>query len=80
MERKSSKLQQHQSQELETQRQIQAKPAAKAFDTVEEVLRYDAVHTPPPEQLQQRLAKSIEREAGPFQPWWRRWLGKKEPR
>lgn len=78
MERKISKLEQRQQAELEAHQQTEPTPAGKAFESVDELLRYDAAQTQPPAQLRERLAKSIEHTPPPARSWWRRWLGTKE--
>jgi hypothetical protein len=73
MERKT-KLQQQQSQELEAHQQT--RPAAgTSFESVDEMLRYDAAQTSPPARVEERLAKSVETLPPPARSWWRRWLG-----
>jgi hypothetical protein len=78
MERKTSKLEQHQQPELEAQQQTQSAPPGKAFENVDELLRYDAAQTEPPVELKDRLARSVESTPPAALPWWRRWLGTKE--
>jgi len=47
------------------------------FATPEEMLRHDAVHTPVPPAIGQRLRESLRENPPPgAQGWWRRWLGK----
>jgi len=47
------------------------------FATPEEMLRHDALHTPVPPAIGQRLRESLRGEPPPGAPgWWRRWLGK----
>jgi hypothetical protein len=78
MERKTSKLEQHQQPELEARRDTQSTPPGKAFENVDELLRYDAAQTNPPVELEDRLARSVENTPLTARPWWRRWLGAKE--
>lgn len=54
------------------------KQTAREFATPEELLRHDAIHTPVPPAIAERLRKSIEQEparSARAQPWWRRLLG-----
>ncbi len=44
-----------------------------AFDSPESMIRYDTRHTPLPEQIRDRVWRSIEAEPAPT-PWWKRWL------
>jgi hypothetical protein len=66
---------QQESRLVGTEQQTQQTPA-REFATPEEMLRYDAAHTPVPPGVAQRL-----REAGgqpptaPYRPWWRRLFG-----
>ena len=78
MERKSSKLEQHQHPELEAQLHSQTAPAGTAFESVDELLRHDAAQTALPPQLETRLAQSIENTPPPARSWWQRWLGKND--
>jgi len=62
-----------------TEQQLQAgteqqtrNSSAMEFATAEEMLRYDATHTPVPERIVQRLQKSAEGIPPPRRPWWRR--------
>jgi hypothetical protein len=79
MERKSSKLEQHQRPELEAQLHTHTAPAGTAFESVDELLRHDAAQTALPPQLEQRLAQSVENITPTRPAWWQRWLGKREP-
>jgi len=74
MERKTSKLEQRQEAELEAHQHSQSAPAGQVFESVDELLRYDAAQTQPPAQLRERLAKSIEDTPPPARSWWRRLL------
>ncbi len=49
----------------------------RAFDTPEEVLRYDASQVTPPPALETRLKESVAREAPPKLGWWRRLFGRR---
>ena len=75
MDRKTSKLEQEQRSELESQQQTQPSPLGKVFETVEELLRHDANQTHPPDQLRERLAESIKDAPPQVRSWWRRLFG-----
>ncbi len=46
--------------------------AAREFASVDEMLRHDALHTPVPPAVADRLQESVEREDLCPAPWWRR--------
>lgn len=75
--KQQTKLSQEQQQQA-TEHQTQ-QPAAKEFATAEELLRYDAAHTPVPPVIAQRLQKSADALPGPKTAWWKRWLGGTRP-
>ncbi len=53
-----------------------SKEAVRDFATPEEMLRHDALHTPVPPKLAERLRDSIGSvPAAPRQSWWRKLLG-----
>ena len=62
--------QQEQTAQLHSQ-----KTAAQHFDSVEELLRYDAAQTPVPPEIAQRLRQSLEQSPPPRRSWWRKLLG-----
>lgn len=68
-----SRLQQKQQTE-ETHQQIQKQEDIKEFDSVEELLRYDAEQTTPPPAIAERLKDSLTREPVKPRPWWRRFF------
>jgi hypothetical protein len=74
MERKTSKLQQHESAELEAQSHASATPAGSVFENVDELIRHDAAQTSPPPHLEERLAISVEDIPPAPRSWWQRWL------
>jgi hypothetical protein len=78
MDRKTSKLEQQERAELEAQLHTQPALAGKVFENVDELLRHDAAQTPPPPQLEERLAQSVANTPPPARSWWQRWIGKKE--
>jgi hypothetical protein len=67
---KLSEEQQQQATEHQTQQ-----PAGREFATAEELLRYDAAHTPVPPAIAQRLKKSTGALPQPKAAWWKRLLG-----
>jgi hypothetical protein len=71
---KLSEEQQQQATEHQTQQ-----PAAREFATAEELLRYDAAHTPVPPAIAQRLKKSTGELPGPKTAWWKRLFGGTNP-
>lgn len=60
-------------QQLETAH-TEARQQPLEFATPEELLRHDAVHTPVPPKVAERLQESISELPAP-KPWWRRILG-----
>jgi hypothetical protein len=66
------------SRQVGTEQQTQS-PAAREFASADELLRYDAAHTPVPPAIAQRLQKSAGGLPGPKASWWKRWLGGTEP-
>lgn len=72
--KQQTKLSQEQQQQA-TEHQTQ-QPAAKEFATAEELLRYDAEHTPVPPAIAHRLKKSTGALPHPKAAWWRNLLGK----
>ena len=61
------------SQELQQQQTAQS--GAREFAGVEELLRYDANHTPVPPGIGRRLEESAAQVPPPARSWWRRLLG-----
>ena len=49
--------------------------SAREFATAEEMLRHDALQTPVPPAIAQRLEESIGQAAPPGRPWWKRLFG-----
>ena len=72
-----TKLSQEQQQQAAAHQTQQ--PAAREFATTEELLRYDAAHTPVPPGIVQRLQKSTGDLPGPKASWWKRWFGGTQP-
>ena len=72
-----SKLTQQQQSTNEIQQQTEQQAAGKDFDSVEEMLRFDSSQNPVPDQIEDRLQESVDREGiKPSQSWWKRLLGK----
>ena len=46
------------------------------FQSVEELLRHDALHTPVPPSSERRIQESIGEDYSPRRPWWKRLLGR----
>lgn len=64
-----------QEQRLEETHEHGQELQGKTFDSVEEMLRYDASQTPPPPSLGGRLAASLAAQPPP-RSWWKRFLPK----
>jgi hypothetical protein len=69
---------QHRQAEEQTaeQQQTTGQQAGLAFDSVEELLRYDNLQTVPPPSIAERLKVSLEQEPKPKRIWWHRLFGK----
>jgi hypothetical protein len=72
--KQQTKLSQEQQQQA-TEHQTQ-QPATREFANAEELLRYDAAHTPVPPAIAQRLKKSTGELPRPKAAWWRNLLGR----
>ena len=60
-------------EQLQTNAEQQSRNSSTLeFATAEEMLRYDAAHTPVPDRLVQRLQKSAADIPPPARSWWRR--------
>ena len=69
--RQQAEEEQHALNEQQSQTQ-----AAHEFATVEDLLRHDALQTPVPPAIAQRLAESVSQlPPRPARAWWRRLLG-----
>ena len=64
-----------QEQERQVAAQETQQQAAREFATPEEMLRHDALHTPVPPAVAQRLQQSLTQIPAPSRAWWRRWFG-----
>ena len=65
---------QQQSQQVGTVQQTQPS-GAREFANADEMLRYDAAHTPVPPDIAQRLQKSTGDLPRPKTAWWKRLFG-----
>lgn len=72
--KQQSQFRSHEQQQAAQQRQEQTAPLE--FGTAEELLRHDALHTPVPPAVAQRLQDSLAHLPGPRLSWWRRLLGR----
>ena len=77
MDRRKKLLSQSKSQEVqETLGQQQSTETnAREFASAEEMLRHDAIHTPVPPAIAERLEQSLAQLPRPPRSWWRRILG-----
>jgi hypothetical protein len=69
-----SKLRQQQDQTEQSSalRLPQEKQTAQEFTSAEEIIRFDAEQTLPPERIADRLKESIAHEPAPAKSWWQR--------
>lgn len=71
--KRQSKLTQQEQEQLAAQQQ---QSAAQEFESVEEMIRHDALDTPVPPRIAERLDESISQlPPPPAKAWWRRLLG-----
>ncbi len=74
--KRQSKLTSQEQEQLAAQQQQQQAAAPKEFNSVEEMLRHDALHTPVPPTIAHRLEHSISKLPPPSsRAWWRRFFG-----
>jgi hypothetical protein len=66
------RLQHRQAEEQTAEQQTTGQQAGLAFDSVEELLRYDNLQTVPPPSIAERLKVSLEEEPKPKRSWWQR--------
>ncbi len=71
---KLTSQQQAEEQQLAANQQHTQPAAAREFNSVEEMLRHDALHTPVPPNVAARLQRSIG-PAAASPAWWRRFFG-----
>jgi hypothetical protein len=75
MKRETKLTQQEQEQLAAAQKQTPAS-GAQEFNSVEEMLRHDALHTPMPPAIAHRLEESARQlPPPPSRAWWRRFFG-----
>ncbi len=70
--RKLSTRQQTESESQLTAAEQTQTETGREFGTVDEMLRHDALHTPVPPAVEDRLQQSVDREGLRPAPWWRR--------
>jgi hypothetical protein len=73
-----TKLSQEQQQQHAAEHQTQQQ-AVREFASAEELLRYDAAHTPVPPAIAQRLQKSTGELPQPKLVWWKHLFGGTNP-
>lgn len=71
------KLSSRQQSAEELLQQQAGRQTAREFNSAEEMLRHDALHTPVPPSIARRLAQSLKALDKPpgGRPWWKRLLG-----
>lgn len=69
------RLHQDQQEQSASAAQHQAQSAEQQFDSVEQLLRHDALHTPVPPNIVRRLRESLAGASAPSKAWWRRFFG-----
>ncbi len=62
-------------QEQSTAGQQHQQAVERQFESVEQLLRHDALHTPVPPQIAVRLRDSLAGSSAPSKAWWRRFFG-----
>ncbi len=75
MEPDSHKIRMSQEQQTRQEEAALQKSSGLEFQTADEVIRYDAAQTPPPQRIERRVRDSVNREEAERLPWWRRWFG-----
>jgi len=66
---------QHEAEQAHTTSQSQSQSHTETeFKEVEDLLRHDALHTPVPPSIAQRLEESLQQNPPPKLPWWRRFF------
>ncbi len=65
----------NEEQQFENTLKASASNSERKFDSVEDLLRYDASQTTVPEQIERKVKKSIAEEKSGI-PFWRRWFKK----
>jgi hypothetical protein len=77
-EAKLTSRRQHEQEQAQAEAQIQ-QPAVHEFANPEEMLRHDALHTPVPPRIADRLETSLRETPPAPLPWWRRLFGGTNP-
>ena len=72
--KRQTKLTTEQQQQHAAEQQAQSQTAHE-FASVEEMLRHDAIRTPVPPSIEQRLKQSAADLPPQKQAWWKRFLG-----
>jgi hypothetical protein len=73
--KRQTKLNSENEQRTEQQAQHQAEQqTAHEFANADEMLRHDAIHTPVPPAIANRLRESIGQAPPPTRAWWQRWF------
>ena len=74
--KRETKLTQKEQEQLAAEQQQAQSSSAREFASVEEMLRHDALHTPVPPNIADRLGESIgQLPPPPPRAWWRRFFG-----
>jgi type II secretory pathway pseudopilin PulG len=77
--KQQTKLSEEQQQQQHAAEQQTQQQSAREFANAEEMLRYDAAHTPVPPVIAQRLQKSTGGPTEPKTSWWKRLFGGTHP-
>jgi hypothetical protein len=74
--KRETKLTQKEQEQLAAEQQQTQSSSARDFDSVEEMLRHDALHTPVPPTIAYRLEESVKQlPPDSSKAWWRRFFG-----
>jgi len=77
--KQQTKLSEEQQQQQHAAEQQTQQQSAREFANTEEMLRYDAAHTPVPPAIAQRLQKSTGELPQPKLVWWKHLFGGTNP-
>jgi hypothetical protein len=72
---KRQKLTSREQEQLAAGLRQAGQESVREFESVEAMLRHDALHTPVPPAIAARLQQSID-SLPPRRPWWRRLFGR----
>jgi len=77
MDRQKKLISQSKTEEVEQtlSEQKSTETSPRDFANAEEMLRHDAIHTPVPPAIAERLEQSLAQLPRPARSWWRRILG-----